>query len=287
MSIRLIEAISYFEENKDRLPSHVDSGEFAAYVDYLKSSLRSHKFFEFGTCRFEVLNQLCIKGMDAFYAGRAVLPFDQCVIAMTVDMDDLGMVHHINIADRVGDTVKVHTIKLNPNGEWQFPQICANFRRGVGNEEMEIDYGFMSYLSRMYCHRMNEYEAGEINNQLMDRSFIWGLLDKLNDRDVVIETVTGERLNKSNKGQGNQPIPDYNVVKIAPKIYSSQCCSDGDGTPKRTHERRGHLRRYRDQLGTVVKEVPVRSMIINPEKNDQVPPGHYVAVSLINNEEGD
>lgn len=95
-------------------------------------------------------------------------------------------------------------------------------------------------------------------------------LQVIHSKDVSkVETIIGEKLNKSRSKSGKQKLRNYITVSLN-ELSRQHLGVDGNGKPKAPHWRRGHLRRL--NTGRVV---PVHACIVN-WSGEQVDPKTYI-----------
>jgi len=249
-----------------------------------KCKLGTHKVFDFGTILLKHLVSMQDECAHEFNMGMLVAPFQNCLFSVATIDDELGSWNHIIAFSQSSNCVELSaarysdTLCVFPATTIQiYPQCDDPLTARVVCKVLPYVTGEM----RATCD-----EDEFVGNELRCSAMSFALIHIINNRDVSVEHVASTKnRNLLRIGTKKPKVPSYNIVRVPPHIFYQKKHPKSHGSPKRTHPRPAFIRRYRDADGNVTMEVPIRSTIVNANKGDPIPPGHYKVRSCCNTDE--
>ena len=233
---------------------------------FLKQLEANYQFFDFGSFDYRKVTENDEFATDRFERGLLRLPFENCAFQYNPMIENISENSMIFISETA---VGGFTAFMIMERKIEIPLYYIEvFREGVINMETFKYFGRdgIRYAERLIAGRS---DLQELANDICIK--IIGLTTLLNTRAAISEYQEADKeQNRMRKARGRTPFPDYNIVKIAPIKAHAVLDNRNPGTPKRTHNRSGHYRVYKNG-----KEIWVRPTTVNANHADQIPPGHY------------
>ena len=237
--------------------------EIDAFINHLKTD---YHYFDFGTLDNNKIIDIVDVAKDRFEHGLLKFPFENCAYQCNPMVDGVSDNSMIFINDKPNGSFVAFMIM-----ERQI-EIPIVFIEVLPEGIINIDtFKYFGKDGARYADKMvaGQSDIVDYANDLCIKAM--GLTTLLNTRAAVSENQQADKeQNKMRIARGRVPFPDYNIVKINPLKTRAGSDIHSPGTPKRTHERRGHMRVYKNG-----KEIKIAPIIVNEKKGDLIPPGHY------------
>ncbi len=280
MTIYIYDAIENIDNRRDNFPT-IDGAKLRKFLQKCKQFAKEAAIYDFGKLDQHAFNN-AVQNAKAIYDHIDLkLPFDKCIFC--VNENRLGLApdesgEFILILQQDGLKIKCSILR-NHFGNWMVPAFKITIEPFSDN--WRADYVIEDFYQPWESQ-------GFFDNRIAEEehfsSFAMWLVMFLNSKAASLTNVpANKKANSLRRLRKQHPIPTYNVVKIIPQaisaansqqIISTKPTFGYVGTPKRTHERRGHVRVYRYPNGDVRKVINIDPMIINSGK-DHIPGGHY------------
>ncbi len=237
--------------------------EVDAFINHLKTD---YHYFDFGSLNHNKISDIVDVAKDRFERGVMKFPFENCAYQYNPMIDGVYDNSMIFINEKPsGSFVAFMIMERKIEVPIEFIEVFPEGR---------INVDTFKYFGKDGARYADKLVAGQSDivdyaNDLCTK--VMGLTTLLNTRAAVSENQEADKeINRMRVARGKVPFPDYNIVKINPLKTRAVSGIHSHGTPKRTHERRGHMRVYKNG-----KEVEIAPIIVNEKKGDPIPPGHY------------